>query len=162
MPARAFFGPPNDGFVSGGAHISVYLVPVYRGRLVVFDVQAREARGRWLPWDILDFGANPYETASALADEWCGVALSDLSLVDVMSFPVEGGGWELTIVFRAELDEGPRGDDARTPFVFAPGVVDAIGPFDAVDLQRWIDGPAAAPARPHVQSPPAEQPGLLF
>jgi hypothetical protein len=162
MPGRAFFGPPSDGFVSGGAHISVYLVPVYNGRLVVYDVQAKEARGRWLPWDVLDFGANPYEAASALADEWCGVGLSDLSLVDVMSFPVEGGGWELTLIFRAELDEGPRGDNTRTPFVFAPGVVDAIGPFDPVDLQRWIEGPIAAAPRPHVQAPPPEQGGLLF
>lgn len=160
MPARAFFGPPRPGFVTGGTHISVYLVPIYQGRLVVFDVQAREARGRWLPWDVLDFGANPYEAASTLADDWCGVALSDLSLVDVMSFPVEGGGWELTIVFRAELEAAPPGDDARTPFLFPAGECDAIGPFDPVDLRRWIEGPSAARPQPHGQ-PPA-QGGLVF
>ena len=140
---RAFFGPPRDAVVSGGAHITVYLVPVYDGGLVVFDVEAREARGRWLPWDVLDFGQNPYEAASALADTWCAVALGDLSLVDIMSFLVEGEGWELAIVFRAELAEMPPGDAARKPVRFEPGRYDAIGPFDPVDLERWVTRGAA-------------------
>jgi len=160
MSGRAFFGPPRDGFVTGGAHISVYLVPVFERQLVVFDVQAREARGRWLPWDILDFGANPYEAASALADEWCGGGLSDLSLVDVMSFPVEGGGWELTIVFRAELDERPAGDDSRTPYLFEPGEADAMGPFDPVDLLRWLA--VTPPEEPRPRAGESRLPGLLF
>jgi hypothetical protein len=138
MPDRAYFGRPVAGFVTGGTHITVYLIPVFEGGLVAFDVTAREARGRWLPWDVLDFAANPYEAASALADGWCDVALSDLSLVDVLSLPVEGGGWELAIVFRAELSGMPPGDDVRTPFRYEPGQNDAIGPFDPVDLERWV------------------------
>ena len=140
---RAFFGPPRDEVVAGGAHITVYLVPVYDGGLVVFDVEAREARGRWLPWDVLDFAQNPYEAASALADNWCAVALDDLSLVDIMSFLVEGEGWELAIVFRAELAEMPPGDAAGEPVRFEPGRYDAIGPFDPVDLERWVTRGAA-------------------
>jgi hypothetical protein len=136
----AYFGPPNESFVAGGTHITVYLVPVFEGRLVVFDVSAPEARGRWLPWDVLDWGGNPYECASALADDWCEGAISDLRLADVMSFAVEGGGWELAIVFRAELTTAPSADDVRTPFVFAPGAYDAIGSFDPIDLQRWLEG----------------------
>jgi hypothetical protein len=146
MSRQSFFGPPAANIVPGGTHIAVYLVPVFQGRLVVFDVGAREARGRWLPWDVLEFGGNPYETASALADDWCGGALSDLALVDVMSFEVEGGGWELAIVFRAELTAAPAGDDARTPFVFAQGSFDAIGNFDPVDLERWVTRQAEAMA----------------
>lgn len=149
---RAFFGPPAATFVSGGTHITVYLIPVFDGGLVVFDVRAPQARGRWLPWDVLDFGANPYEAASALADGWCDVTLKDLSLVDVMSFPVEGGGWELAIIFRAELGALPPGDDVRTPYRFEPGRYDAIGPFDPVDLERWV---IAAPSTP----PPAARQG---
>jgi len=139
MPRYAYFSQPAESFVRSGAHVAVYLVPVFEGGLVVFDVSARAARGRWLPWDILEFGGNPYEAAATLADNWCGGALSDLSLVDVMSFPFEGEGWELAIVYRAELTELPRADDARTPFRFGPGEYDAIGSFDPVDLQRWVE-----------------------
>lgn len=160
MARQAFFGKPTAGLTAGGAHISVYLVPVFRGRLVVFDVAARQARGRWLPWDVMEFGANPYETAAALADDWCEGAVSALTLADVMSFPFEGGGWELAIVFRAELTALPAGDDARSPFVFAEGEADAIGLFDPADLVRWIGGSAGAPPA----DPPAadERPRLLF
>ena len=82
--AQAYFGKPSKTFVPGGAHVAVYVVPVFEGRLVVFDVAARAARGRWLPWDVLEFGGNPYETAAALADDWCEGAVSDLALADVM------------------------------------------------------------------------------
>ncbi len=158
--ARAFFGLPVAGFVTGGAHITVYLIPVFNNGLVVFDVRAPEARGRWLPWDVLDFGANPYEAASALADGWCDVALEDLALADVMSFPVEGGGWELAVVFRAELEAMPPGDDVRTPYRFEPGQYDAIGPFDPIDLERWVSPkPPGAAAK---GSSPEKSPGLLF
>ena len=152
---RAFFGLPQDGFVRGGTHITVYLVPVVDGGLVVFDVEARQARGRWLPWDVLDFGQNPYEAASALADQWCNLPLRDLSLVDVLSLPVEGGGWELAIVFRGELVGMPPGDPYRKPVRIEPGHFDAIGPFDPVDIERWVGTPAEpAAARPSE--------GLLF
>lgn len=143
--AQAFFGKPAKTFVPGGAHVAVYLVPVFEGRLVVFDVQASAARGRWLPWDVLEFGGNPYEAAAALADAWCDGAVSDLTLADAMSFPFGVEGWELALVFRAELTALPRGDDARTPVVSERGQFDAIGNFDPVDLERWVTGiPAAA------------------
>ena len=151
MGRQAFFAPPAAALVRGGAHVTVYLVPVFEERLVVFDVSVSEARGRWLPWDVLEFGGNPYECASALADDWCGGAVSDLALADVMSFEVEGGGWELAIVFRSELTAAPPGDEARTPFVFAEGSFDAIGNFDPVDLERWVTRGAVAgkaPTRP--------------
>ncbi len=155
MASRAFFGRPQPGFVDGGTHITVYLVPVYEGRLVVFDVSAKEARGRWLPWNVLPFQGNPYVAASELADEWCAGLVADLRLADVMSFEMPGGGWELAVVFRAELTAPPPGDDARTPFIFERGRFDAIGWFDPVDLQRWVGSP-----------PPAEKKdrseGLLF
>lgn len=156
MSRQSFFGPPAPALVAGGAHVTVYLVPVFEGRLVVFDVSVSEARGRWLPWDVLDFGGNPYEAASALADDWCAGAVSDLILVDVMSFQIEGGGWELAIVFRAELNAPPVNDDVRTPFVFAAGAFDAIGSFEPVDLERWVTqgvevtAPGAAPRGPVV------------
>ena len=145
--AQAYFGKPAKSFVPGGAHIAVYLVPVFDGRLVVFDVTAKAARGRWLPWDILDFSGNPYEAASALADQWCGGAVTDLALADAMSFPFGPEGWELALVFRAELKTLPAGDDARTPFVFERGQFDAIGNFDPVDLERWVGADTRAAAK---------------
>ena len=144
MP-QAYFGKPAKTFVPGGAHVAVYLVPVFDGRLVVFDVQASAARGRWLPWDILEFGANPYEAAAELADSWCDGAVSDLALVDAMSFAFGVDGWELALVFRAELTTLPAGDDARTPAVFDAGEFDAIGNFYPVDLERWVRRGAVAP-----------------
>jgi hypothetical protein len=139
MPRYAYFGQPAQSFVPNGAHIAIYLIPVYQGRLVVFDVAAKAARGRWLPWDILEFGGNPWETASALTDDWCGGNIEDLTLVDAMSFPFEGNGWELAIVYRAELTEPPQADDVRKPFLYERGQFDAIGNFDPVDLQRWVE-----------------------
>lgn len=155
MPRYAYFGQPAEGFVRNGAHVSVYLVPVFEGALVVFDVTARAARGRWLPWDVLGFGANPYEAAATLADDWCGGAISDLRLVDAMSFPFEGQGWELAIVYRAELTQLPDADEARKPFRFEPGEFDAIGSFDPVDLERWVE------SRPH-EPPVTKAGGLVF
>jgi len=151
---HAFFGRPEGAFVPGGTHIAVYLVPVHDGQLVAFDVSAKQSRGRWLPWDILPWRGNPYVTASELADDWCGGALSDLVLVDVLSFEVPGEGWELAIVFRAVLTELPAGEDARRPFVFEPGRFDAIGNFEPVDLERWVLG------SPQVAATPT--PGLMF
>jgi hypothetical protein len=66
--------------------------------------------------------------------------------VDAMSFSVPPEGWELALVFRAELDALPDPDDARRALLFEPGKFDAIGNFDPVDLERWVDGgPDAAP-----------------
>lgn len=141
MPS-AYFGKPSSGFQPGGTHITVYLVPVFERRLTVFDVAAREARGRWLPWDVLDWGENPYEAASRLADQWCDVGLNDLALADVLSLPFEGEGWELAIIFRADLASPARGDADRVPHLFGKGEFDAIGAFDPVDLARWVGGKA--------------------
>ncbi|MCC6959534.1 MAG: hypothetical protein IT301_06770 [Dehalococcoidia bacterium] len=154
----AYFGKPQSTFVPGGAHIAIYLAPVFEGGLVVFDVTVSAARGRWLPWAILPFGGNPYEAAATLADLWCEGAVSDLALVDVMSVPFQAGGWELAIVFRAALTQAPGGDETRTPVVLPPGRFDAIGNFDPVDLERWVGErqiPQEAP-------PPSENKGLIF
>ena len=142
--AQAFFGKPASTFVPGGAHVAVYVVPVFEGRLVAFDVAASAARGRWLPWDVLDFGGSPYEAAAALVDQWCEGSVSGLTIADVMSFPFAGGSWEIAVVFRAELTALPVGDDARKPIAFAAGEFDAIGNFDPIDLERWVVGKADA------------------
>ncbi len=138
----------------GGTQLSIYLVPVFEGRLVAFDVEAREARGRWLPWDVLESHENPYEAASELADIWCGVALTSLTLADVMSFTLPSGSWELAVVFRAELSASPLGDPERRPFIYAPHQFDAIGSFDPVDLERWVtaSGNAPTPKAPHLKA----------
>jgi hypothetical protein len=143
VAARAFFGAPRDGLAKGGLHVTVHLVPVFEGCLVVFDVTANAAHGRWLPWAVMEFGQNPYEAASLLADDWCDVPLADLSLADVMSIEVESGGWELAIVFRAELTALPAGDAERRPVAIEPGHFDAIGAFDPVDLERWVTATSA-------------------
>ena len=154
--ADAYFGKPQPSFVPGGTHIAIYLVPVFEGQLVVFDVTAKAARGRWLPSAILPFGGNPYEAAATLAALWCEGAVTDLALADVMSFPFEPGGWELAVVFRAELTTAPAGDGDRTPVILPRSEFDAIGNFDPVDLERWVGAGMASP------SAPREGPRLLF
>lgn len=145
--ARSFFSRPAEGFVSGGAHLAVYIVPVFEGGLVVFDVTAAEARGRWLPWNILAFRGNPYEEAAALADDWCDGEIADLRLADVISTTSAAGSWELAIVFRAELTAMPGGDRDRHPVRLPPATIEPVGPFEAVDLERWAGAPPA-PALP--------------
>ena len=159
MAQRAFFGPPRDTPARGGLQVTVHLVPVLDGRLLAFDVLAQAARGRWLPWAVLEFGQNPYEAASTLADDWCAVALRDLGLVDVMSFETPASGWELAIVFRAVLAELPAGDAERMPFCFPVGAFDAIGAFDPVDLERWV---TTAGGMARTVQPPKAGAGLVF
>ena len=168
MATRAFFGPPRNGPVEGGLQVSVHLVPVWDGRLLIFDVDAAPVRGRWLPWAVIDYGQNPYEAASILADDWLGVALSDLSLADVLSIEGVAGGWELAIVFRAELAAPATGDAQRHPVLCERGAYDAIGSFDPIDLQRWVErGPAdsvaaGGTALAEETAPVPGSPGLLF
>ncbi len=138
MSSYAYFGRPERDIVRGGTHVTVYVVPVFEGRLVAFDVTAPQARGRWLPFTVLGFRQNPYEAAAGVADRWCGGMVTDLGIVDVMSFEVDGGGWELAIIFRAELSQLPEPEADRSPYVFEPGAFDAIARFDPVDLERWV------------------------
>lgn len=154
----AFFGKPHPGLVSGGFHVSVHVVPVFEGRLVVFDVTAPAARGRWLPWTVAPFGANPWQIAAELADDWLQGAIEDLSLADVLSYDVPGGGWELAIVFRAKLTALPPAEPQwqRAPVVFERGAFDAIGTFDPADLERWVNDES------HGHAPVPGEGNLLF
>ncbi len=161
--ARAYFGKPVRGPDANGLSVCVYVVPVFRGDLVVFDVTLAQARGRWLPWDVIDYGANPYEAASTLVDGWCDGALSDLSLVDVLSLDAPGGGWELAIIFRAELTSLPAGDARRSPAAVPVGSLDAISSFDPVDLERWVGhGSHRASESAAAAAPNPANPGLVF
>jgi hypothetical protein len=137
-------------FRRGGAHLAVHLVPVFDGCLVAFDV-GPPAPGRWLPWDLLPYGGNPYETAAALGDEWCDGAVIDLRLCDALSLDGPDESWELALIFRAELDAMPAGDDARAPVALAAGpALATVTRFAAADLERWL----GSPAPPTTGSPP--------
>jgi len=69
--------------------------------------------------------------------------VSDLRLVDVLSLDADEDGWELALIFRAELMALPRGDDHRAVALIdgAPG--EAIQRFAPVELDRWIHAPAS-------------------
>ncbi|HJP41058.1 MAG TPA: hypothetical protein QGF35_05075 [Dehalococcoidia bacterium] len=135
---RAFFGHPKKSFEKGGTYLSVYIVPVVDHELVVFGVEESEARGRWLPWDVMPWGENPYIVASELVDGWCEGAVLELLLVDVMSHYLPGESWELAIVFRALLSRAPGADGVRTPALVPLDRIEDIGSFEAVDIQRWV------------------------
>jgi hypothetical protein len=157
MADFARFGPPVRNFAPRGGHIAVHLVPVHQGHLVAFDVTARAAAGRWLPWDLLPYGGNPYETAAELGDEWCDGAVTSLALVDALSFLAPGESWELALVFRAELSAMPAGQTDRTPVTLRPDALTQVGRFGAVDLARWLGSVPAAD-----QAPESRTGGLLF
>lgn len=160
---KAFFGPPLPGPAPGGTQLTIYLVPVFEGQLICFDVTAKAARGRWLPWDVLDLQENPYEAASELADIWCGVPATSLELADVMSFNAPGSPWELAVIFRCTLSEPALGDADRHPYMFPRGRYDAIGQFDPVDLERWVKGAEADAAQvPAPAIEPSRRGDLLF
>lgn len=152
---KAFYGRPSPRPVPGGTQLTVYLVPVFEGRLVCFDVVAEEARGRWLPWDVLDHQENPYEAASELADFWCGVPPLNLELVDIMSLSTPGGTWELAVIFRGEFADRPTGDADRVPHLFDYGRFDAVAAFDPVDLERWVLKASSPVPLPFGQPDPA-------
>jgi hypothetical protein len=148
---QAFFGPAIDDDRPGGTHIGVYVVPVIEGDLVAFDIDDDPAiSGRWLPWTILPWRGNPYETASTLADMWCDVEVRRLQIVDVLSF-VLNDVWELAIVFRAELGAAPRAIAGREVVRIAPDTIDRIQAFEPAELRRWVEqapeGAAGGPAR---------------
>lgn len=131
--------------MANGVLLSVHVVPVLEGRIVAFVLDPPGPRGRWLPWTVLEQGANPYEIASTIIDEWCDGAMSDLRLADVISREGDNG-WELAIVFRAELTALP-GYERGAPHVCDPQDLAAVQGFERVDLERWLEGGgAAAPA----------------
>jgi len=147
MAGRAMFGKPVGDLASGGALITTHVVPVFQGKLVIFDLESSAVSGRWLPWTTMEYGENPYVTASAIVDEWCQGAIKELRLVDVMSNQIDSGVWELAIVFRAELSASPLPTPERTPTSVAPREAGRVGHFDQVDLERWVGMPPdAAPS----------------
>jgi len=147
VAAYARFGGPAGEFTAGGAHVAVHLVPVFGGRIVAFDVQG-PAPGRWLPWDLLPFEGNPYETAAALGDDWCDGAVLELRVCDVLSLPAQGESWEIALIFRAELSAMPGGDDARTPVAIAPADLGTVRRFAPLELERWLTSHPADDSRP--------------
>lgn len=157
MEGAAFFGKPRAGFTDGGAHLAVYLVPVFQGCVVAFDVTAPGAQDRWLPWGILTFGGNPYEDASALADDWCQGAVADLRLVDVITGEA-AGSWEVGLIFRADLTAMPAADARRTPVQLAPPFTAPVRQFQPAELDRWVG--ATTPTEAAHPAPPGER--LLF
>ncbi|HCV00494.1 MAG: hypothetical protein CL484_07055 [Acidobacteria bacterium] len=145
-----------------GVLLTVHVVPVLNGRVVAFLLNAEKGpSGQWLPWTVLKHGSNPYEIASALVDEWCEGPMSDLRLVDVLSKQSEDG-WELSIVFRAELTSLP-GDARGSPQACEPQNLADIHGFQAVDLKRWLE--MASPS-PKLQEAPTQasgdDPSLVF
>ncbi len=157
MAPRAFFGPPAKTAAPGGLQVSVYVVPVYRGQLVAFDIRAKAVSGRWLPWAVIDYRQNPYEAAALLADDWLDVGLEDLRIVDVLSAEGPLEGWELAIVYRAELADLPNGDSERSPYRYPAGHYDAIAIFDPADFERWVgDTGARSAGGPPSATPPGD------
>lgn len=138
MAGQAMFGKPVRDLASGGTLITTHVVPVFQGSLVVFEVDSSAARGRWLPWTTMEYGENPYVTASAVVDEWCQGAVKELRLVDVISTALDSGVWELSIVFRAELSASPAAASQRRPTLVAPEKAGRVGHFDQVDIERWV------------------------
>ncbi len=161
MVASAFFGPPKGNFQRGGAHIAVYLIPVFEGQLVAFDVTARGAQDRWLPWNVLPYGENPYVEASALADDWCDGAMLDLRLADVLSGNAEDS-WELSLLFRVQLTAMPAGDALRKPIALALPLEAPIRQFATADLDRWVRSWQPGTPQPPSSSVTPDSPKLLF
>ena len=129
--------------MAAGVLLTVHVAPVLEGQRSSCPSSSMGDRaGRWLPWTTLKHGANPYEIASTVVDEWCDGAMSDLRLVDVISREGDGG-WELAVVFRAELTALPRGERGA-PRVCDPQDLAGVQGFDAVDLERWLVMSAAA------------------
>ena len=133
--------------MADGPLVTVHALPVHAGRVVAFAVDAPgipKGGGRWLPWTPLPPGGEPWATASALVDEWCGEALAaELRLVDALA--ADGG---LALVFRAALTAMP---EARrgAPHACAAADLDAVRGFARADLERWL-GESAPAARPLV------------
>ncbi|MGD9934561.1 MAG: hypothetical protein AB7T37_12710 [Dehalococcoidia bacterium] len=156
MSARAFFGPPAKTAAPGGLQVSVYIVPVYQGRLVAFDIHAKAVSGRWLPWAVIDYRQNPYEAAALLADDWLDVGLDDLRVVDVLSAEGPLRGWELAIVYRAELSELPKGDSDRAPYLYPADGYDAIAIFEPTDFERWVGAVGTQSNAPATSTAPGD------
>ena len=134
--------------------LTVSLIPVVTGQLLAFDVSAPEAQGRWLPWTVLEYGQSPWECASLLGDEWCDGHINAIRLVDAISNFATNGGWELALVFRAELTLIPSAKPDRAPVIVSAGDSSLLNSFAEVDISRWVAGdPPHAPGGSTPASP---------
>ena len=144
--------------MAGSVLLTVHVVPVLQGQLVTFLLEAPGPGGRWLPWTVLKQGANPYEIASTIVDEWCDGAMSDLRLVDVISR--EGDeGWELAVVFRAELTALPRGERGEPRVCESPDLATVHG-FERGRPGALAGHGSGAPSQPATPDP--DGPQLVF
>tara|TARA_B110000263_G_C15225814_1_gene472183 strand:+ start:583 stop:1041 length:459 start_codon:yes stop_codon:yes gene_type:complete len=136
---QAIFGKPVKNIGAGGTFLTIHIIPVYKGKLVAFDVTAPEAKGRWFPWTVLNYGIEPYEAAANLVDDWCEGSTQQLSLCDILTFMSYEGAWQISLVFRNELITLPHGDFERKPLLFDKELPTKIDKFQSADIERWIN-----------------------
>ena len=136
---QAIFGKPTKSISPGGTFLTVHIIPVYKRKLIAFDVIAPEAKGQWFPWTVLTFGTEPYEAAANLVDDWCNGSIKRLELCDVLTFKSYEGAWQISLVFRSELTKIPQGVAKRKPLVFEKEIPPVIDKFKGADIQRWMN-----------------------
>ena len=106
--AQSVFGRPINTAIEGGMHIGIDVITLHKGKIVLFGKHASNPASQdlgdlWFPWDLLNFGEDPYVAAKRILKEWGKVEPENMKLVNVLSNVPPSEDWNLTFQYVAKL-----------------------------------------------------------
>ena len=116
---QSIFGRPINSTIVGGLHIGIDVITTHKGKIVLFGKHASNPASQdlgdlWFPWDLLNFGEDPYAAAKRILKDWGKVEPEDIKLVNVLSNVPPSEDWNLTFQYVAELKAPARvGKDVK-------------------------------------------------
>ncbi len=143
MP-KAIFGRPINASASGGAHINVNIVTLYKNKVVLFEKLGlpggQELGDLWFPWDYLEYGESPEAAAKRVLKQWGKTEAKKIKLVEVFSMIPPGEDWQLEFQYVTELRAPPRnGTHVKTVKIIEQAQLPRmIGWLRRSDVKRYL------------------------
>ena len=144
--SKAIFGRPINAAAPGGAHITVNVVTLYKGKIVLFEKpglsSSHELGDLWFPWDYLEYGEEPNVAAKRVLKQWGKAEPKDLERpVEIFSMVTPGEDWELAFQYVAELKTPPKnGDNVKNIKIIERAQLPRmVGFLRRSDVKRYLD-----------------------
>ncbi|HEY3325156.1 MAG TPA: hypothetical protein VGP72_32180 [Planctomycetota bacterium] len=143
MP-KAIFGRPVNATSPGGAHISVNVVTLLKGKVVLFEKPGlpggQDVGDLWFPWDYLEYGESPEVAAKRALKQWGRTEPKEMDLVEVFSMVPPGEDWQLDFQYVAELKGPPKnGDNVKSIKIIEHAQLPRmVGSLRRSDVKRYL------------------------